>query len=60
MCEDKTPPAGKRQKKKKKVGNRDKILLELLAVPSGIIGFMPGSCKPSLWHVGISWDFFFI
>lgn len=49
MCEDKTPPAGKRQKKKKeKVGNMKKILLELLAVPSEIIGFMAGSCKPSL------------
>lgn len=25
---------------------------------SEITGFMVGSCKPSLWCVGISWDFF--
>lgn len=34
------------------------ILLELLPVSSEITGFMVGSCKPSLWCVGISWDFF--
>lgn len=44
MCEDKTPPAGK----KKNVENMKKTLLELLPVPSETTGFMAGSCKPSL------------
>lgn len=40
MCEDKTPPAGKRKKSRK---HKEKLVKN-----SEIIGFMAGSCKPSL------------